>query len=78
MVHQIQPLSSALERIVVPESVLHGVLTVLHIRLGHPTPYQLHQVFVRSFFALKLDTVIAKVSKSCDQCNSIKDIPKSV
>jgi hypothetical protein len=77
VVHNLQPLTPVTERIVIPEQVLHGVLTVLHIRLGHPTSYQLHQVFVRSFFALKLDSFIEKVSKSCDQCNSIRDIPKA-
>ena len=36
VVHQVEPLSPVAERIVVPQGVLHGILTVLHIRLEHP------------------------------------------
>ena len=39
------------ERIVVPRKVLPGLLTALHIKLVHPTQFQLKQIFSRYFFA---------------------------
>ena len=53
------------ERIVVPRTVLHGLLTALHLRLAHPTKHQLRQVFGRAFFALDS-------TDTCDTCTSLK------
>ena len=78
VVRQTEPFLPQTERIVVPQSVLHGILTVLHIITNHPSSYQLRKVFNRCFFALKLDPAASQVSDSCHQCSSLKDIPKSL
>ena len=78
----IQPHSSPLrpssERIVVPEQVLHGILTVLHLKLNHPSAHQLNKAFSQHFFALNIDKAISEVTKACHQCASIKDIPQAM
>jgi hypothetical protein len=78
VVHQIEPFLPQSERIVVPQTVLHGILTVLHIKLNHPSRYQLMKAFNRYFFALKLEPAAARTSDSCHQCVSLKDIPKAM
>ena len=45
VVHDIEPFSPVTEKIVVPQKVLHGILTVLHLRLEHPTNLQLSKIF---------------------------------
>ena len=45
VVQQIEPFLPQSERIVVPQSVIHGILTALHIFTSHPTASQLIKVF---------------------------------
>jgi hypothetical protein len=63
------------ERIVVPRSVLHGLLTAIHLRFNHPTMYQMKQLVTRYFFALDLDKSIQSVVTNCHHCLSLKTIP---
>ena len=69
---------SVIDRIVVPPQILHGILTVLHLKLKHPSANNLTKAFSRYFFALNLDKSIKEVSKSCHQCASIKDVPRAM
>ena len=78
VVKKIEPFSAARECIVIPRMVLHGLLTALHIKLGHPTPHQLKQVFSRYFYALDLDLAIDKTSKSCHHCATLRQVPSVV
>ena len=78
VVRLLEPLQPVKERIVIPQQSLHGILTVLHLRLGHPTAGQMHKVFIRQFFALQLDSAIAAVSKSCHQCEALREVPKAL
>ena len=71
-----QPLQPPRERLVVPRSVLDGLLTALHIRFSHPSKYQTKRLFWRYFFALDVDKAIDLVSSSCHTCQSVKSIPK--
>ena len=71
-----QPFQPPRERLVVPRSVLAGLLTALHIRFSHPSKYQMKRLFSRYFFALDVDKAIALVSSSCHICESVKSIPK--
>ena len=72
------PLGPVLERIVVPNQMLHGLLTMLHLNLNHPTAYQLSKAFARHFFALDSDKCIKQVSQACSQCAAIKELPKAM
>lgn len=78
VVRHIEPFNPVSERIVVPQQVLHGVLTVLHIKLNHPSSHQLMKVFSRFFFALNLDKAVNQCARSCHQCMSLKEIPKAL
>jgi len=62
------------ERIVVPRKVLPGLLTALHIKLVHPTQFQLKQIFSRYFFALDIDSALRTTSENCHTCFSLKKI----
>ena len=78
LVHRlVKPLSSS-DQIVVPQDVLDGILTALHLKLKHPTGHQLSKVFARYFFALNLDKKVSEVTKSCHHCSSIKEVPSSL
>ncbi len=69
------PLSNTTECIVVPRSVLHGLLMSLHIRLDHPSAHQLRLVVGRYFYALDLDSAIQLTSKGCHQCAALAKSP---
>ena len=70
-----QPFQPARERIVVPRSVLDGLLTALHIRFGHPSMHQTKQLFNRYFFALDLDKALQMANSTCHQCTSLCNVP---
>ena len=75
VVRQIEPFLPESECIVVTQSVLHGVLPVLHIKLNHSYRYQ-SSVFNRYFFALKLEPASTRSTDLCYQLVSLRDIPK--
>ena len=66
-----EPLSTVKERIVVPRSVIDGLIASLHIKLDHPTNHQMKQVAHRYFYALDMDNVIEMVSSTCHICASL-------
>ena len=66
------------EQIVIPQHLVHGLLTSLHLQLNHPTAYQLLQVFHRSYFALKAQSFVNSVHSHCHTCQSLKTIPKEL
>ena len=64
--------------IVVPYNILPGIITAMHIYLKHPTRHQLTKVFNRYFYGITSSTIIADIVNQCDQCNSMKTIPKEI
>ena len=72
------PLSPSRELIIVPRSVLHGLVTALHLKLDHPSKHQLELVMKRHFFALDVTQAISHVSDSCHVCSSLHSFPKSL
>ena len=48
-----QPFVLVIEAIVVPRSLLDGLLTALHIKLNHPSHHQFQMVLQRQFFAMQ-------------------------
>ena len=71
-------LYSVRERIVVPRSVINGLLTALHLRLNHPKIGQLKAVCNRYFFALDMDKCIDITTKTCHPCESMKEMPHTL
>lgn len=70
------PLSPKRDRIIVPRQAISGLLSALHIKLDHPTAYQMKRLTRRYFFALDMDKYIEQVSNSCHLCTSLKTFPK--
>ena len=75
VVKQARPFLPETELIVVPLSLLHGLLTSLHLQLDHPTATQLTNVFNRNYFSLNVNDCINHVLQSCSQCQALKTIP---
>lgn len=76
VVRDTQPFQPPRERIVVPRTVVDGLLTALHIRFCHPSKYQTKRLFTRYFYALDVDKVNQTVASSCHFCQSVMSIPK--
>ena len=66
------------ETIVVPEDVLPGLLTALHLRLNHPSANELAKICKRYFWALNMDQAIASTSCSCHTCASLIKVPAAL
>ena len=75
---EISPFLPDRELIVVPQHLLRGLLTSLHIRFDHPTSNELQKLFHRNFFALKLFENANNVTNACSQCQSLKTIPREL
>ena len=78
VVSKTDPFVGVRNLIVVPEGILPGLLTSLHLRFDHPTKSQLTKLFNRHFFAIKSSTAISATVDSCEQCNSVKKLPREL
>ena len=72
------PLISSTDLIIVPRSVLHGLVTALHIKLDHPSRHQLELVMKRHFYALDLTKAIEHTFNLCHTCLSLQKFPDSL
>ena len=64
--------------IVVPQTILDGLISALHLQFGHPSCSQLNQVFDRYFYAICSSDAIKAASDKCGFCNSLKRIPNEL
>ena len=71
-------LASQRELIVVPEEVLPGLLTALHLQLNHPSQNELSKVVRRYFWAINLEATLSQTSTVCHTCASLKKLPHSL
>ena len=78
VVLQCDALAPSREAIVVPEEVLPGLLTALHLRLNHPSHSELARIVKRYFWAINLDNALELVVERCHLCASLRKIPKSL
>ncbi|MCG7876681.1 MAG: RNase H-like domain-containing protein [Candidatus Thiodiazotropha endolucinida] len=72
------PLLPSKELIIVPRSVLHGLVTALHLKLDHPSKHQLQLVMKRHFYALDINSAIDRITDSCHVCSSLQKFPESL
>ena len=70
-----RPLQPSRQRIVVPRSMVDGLLTAIHIKLEHLTKPQLLNIFNRAFWGLGALEAAEAVLQSCHTCVSLKKIP---
>ena len=62
--------------ILVPEVYVASVIQSLHLKLSHPSPYQLQKHVSRYFFAIGMSKVISNITSACDTCVRLKLLPK--
>ena len=78
IVRKPNPYGKDYELIVVPQSLVPGLITALHLKLSHPTRYQLKTLWNKYFFALNVDRAIDDCTNSCHLCNSVKSVPSEL
>ena len=66
------------EPIVIPAVYIASVIQSLHLKLNHPSPYQLHKNMARHFFTIGMAKSINNIAASCDTCSRLKILPKQV
>ena len=64
--------------IVVPQSMVPGLLHSLHINLNHPTKDQLLKLVTTRFHILNIARQCEKVIEACTICTSMKSIPREI
>jgi hypothetical protein len=72
------PFTTARDLTVIPQRVLNGLISALHLRLQHPSKSQMQKIFHRYFYALDSDNAIGDVTSHCPQCASIAKLPKAL
>ena len=78
VVRRNQPFATTTEAIIVPRSVLDGLLTALHVRLNHPSRHQLQTVLQRHFYALDMNSALERISSTCHTCASLQKFPSAL
>lgn len=78
VVHKVLPMGIPVDLIIVPEFMIKGLLTALHLKLNHPTIGQLKKVFDRHFFGLNVQDYITEVTHHCHVCAALRTIPNEV
>ena len=78
VVKHTQPFVPVAEAILVPQSVLDGLITALHIKLDHLSRHQFQMVLQHQFFALDMTDAISCVTSACHTCASLKSFPSSL
>ena len=70
------PFASPSEQIIIPRTILDGIVTALHMKLDHPSKHQLKLVMKRHFYALDIAKVVDRVCDACHTCASLRKLPK--
>ena len=78
VVRHTEPFQPERELVVIPQHIVSGIITAIHLRLNHPTSHQMKRVFHRYYFALKADETINHVTSTCSQCLSLTSVPKEL
>ena len=62
----------------VPEIFFPSLVQSFHVKLNHPSAYQLHKHMNRHFYCIAMAKVINNISSSCTTCSRLKVLPKEV
>ena len=65
-------------RVYVPTTFLASILTVMHVRLAHPLPSQLQQLFERYFISFNVKAACDDLSEDCSLCVALRKFPKEL
>ena len=75
VVKRSEPLEGGFDRIVVPQTMVDGVFSTLHLQLSHPSTFQMKRAVARYFWCLEFDKAVSRVVKACHQCMAVKHVP---
>ena len=64
--------------IVVPHTLFPGLVCAIHLKLAHPTKYQMTRLLSRYFLCPGSTRVISDVVDSCHTCLSLKPLPPTL
>ena len=65
-------------RVYVPTTFLASILTVMHVRLAHPLPSQLQQLFERYFISFNVKATCDDLTEGCSLCDALRKFPKEL
>lgn len=74
VVRRNEPFVPAKELIIIPRSVLHGLLTSIHLQLSPSSANQMNIVMNQFFFALDIDKAIDSITAACSQSSALKNV----
>ena len=72
------PDGSDFELMIVPNALAAGLISALHLRLGHPTKTQFKKLWGRYFFAINSEKFIDDCTQSCSLCTSLKSLQREL
>ena len=64
--------------IVVPTHLFPGLVSALHIKMTHPSKFQLGKIISRYFYCYGSTTVIAECVDNCHTCLALKPLPETL
>jgi len=64
--------------VVIPTNLYPGLLSALHIKLQHPTKYQMGKLMGRYFYSPGSTARIAECVDSCHTCLSLRPLPSTL
>ena len=68
------------QQIVVPNLIMKGIITALHLKFDHPHPsnQELKQICNRYWYSTQLSQIIQDVWESCQLCQALKPVPREI
>ena len=63
---------------IIPNALAAGLISALHLRLGHPTKTQFKKSWGRYVFAINSEKFIDGCTQSCSLCTSLKSLPREL
>ena len=77
---EVDALGNVTKQIVVPNTIMKGILTALHVRFDHPHPsnQELKKIINRYWYATNSNQIIQQIFDSCTPCQALKPLPKEV
>ena len=78
VVKKSDPFVTQRNQIIVPSTILPGLITAMHLYFDHATKLQLSKIMSRYFFGINSENVIQNVVDVCDTCTSLKKLPNEL
>ena len=68
----------ARNQIIIPSGLFPGLVAAIHIKLKHPTKFQMGKLLARYFYCSNSAKVIDECVENCHTCVSLKSLPKDL